>query len=312
MRKWKRWGISRKNSEDQHFHVKNLHCILKLVEFPFWWLFWMLKRDGIVHTKRLKEQLIWKKPWLLISTDVEFTDYHLSPAQFTEFEIWKNFLEVLCDVTVVMSIESDVTLSLVVPYFNVFLDHIESFATHHNHTVQDAAEEAKIKLTSYYQKTSDVYTIAVVLDLRLNVHYCARDTSSDAVPVSEIKNVVKEAFEAYKVNSQPAQSSSTTTPKLSIKSKIFASTSLADGEIELNTYYLQTPVNEATDVLKCWSNNKKTFPILHKVAFDFLAIPSTSTLVERKFSSSGQTITPLRNRLNTETVRAIQCLKSWM
>ena len=100
-----------------------------------------------------------------------------------------------------MSSESDVFLSQVVPYFNVLLDHRESFATHHNHTVQNAAEKAKIKLTSYYQKTSDVYTIAVVLDPRLNVHYHARDTSPDTVPVSEIKNVVKEVFDAYKVNS---------------------------------------------------------------------------------------------------------------
>ena len=103
-----------------------------------------------------------------------------------------------------MSSESDVTLSHVVPYFNVFLYHIESFATDYNHTVHDAAEKAKLKLTSYYQKISDVYTIAVVLDLPLNVHYYAHDTSSDVVPVSEIKNVVKGTFEANKVNSTRA------------------------------------------------------------------------------------------------------------
>ena len=65
--------------------------------------------------------------------------------------------------------ESDVTPSQVFPYFNVSLDHIESFGTHHNHTVQGAAEKEKIKLTSYYRKTSDVCTIVVVLDPRLNV-----------------------------------------------------------------------------------------------------------------------------------------------
>ena len=51
-----------------------------------------------------------------------------------------------------MSSESDVTLSEVVPYFNVLLYHIELFASHHNHVVQDAVEKAKIKLTSCYQK----------------------------------------------------------------------------------------------------------------------------------------------------------------
>ena len=47
----------------------------------------------------------------MISTDEEFTVYHLSPANFTKFEIYKNFLEVFCDVTVMMSSESAVTLS---------------------------------------------------------------------------------------------------------------------------------------------------------------------------------------------------------
>ena len=32
----------------------------------------------------------------------------------------------------------------------------------------------------------------------------------------------------------------------------------------------------------------------------------------KKFSSSAHTVTPFRNRLNTETIRATQCLKSWM
>ena len=160
------------------------------------------------------------------------------------------------------------------------MDHIESFYTHHNHTLQDAAEKAKIKLTSYSHKTSDVYTVSVVLDRRLNVHSYARDTSPDTVPVSEIENNMREAFEAYKVNSQSAQSSSTTTPKLSNKSKSFASTSVGARESELNTYYLRTPVNEAADVLKWWSNNRKTLPIFLKMAFDFVAITSTSSAVE--------------------------------
>ena len=76
--------------------------------------------------------------------------------------------------------------------------------------------------------------------------------------------------------------------------------------------HFQTLVNEATDMPNVWSNNKKTFTILHKMALDFLANSSRSTSVERKFSSSGQAVTPLRNRLNTETVRAIQCLNCRM
>ena len=44
--------------------------------------------------KMLKKAINLKQPLLMISTNEEFNEYHLSPTQFTQFEIYKNFLEV--------------------------------------------------------------------------------------------------------------------------------------------------------------------------------------------------------------------------
>ena len=48
------------------------------------------------------------------------------------------------------------------------------------------------------------------------------------------------------------------------------------------------------------------------MAKDYLAIPATSVSSERVFSSAGTMITEKRCRLAPKTVRAGQCLRSWM
>ena len=65
------------------------------------------------------------------------------------------------------------------------------------------------------------------------------------------------------------------------------------------------------NIYKWWNNNKNSYPILYKIAKDFLAIQSSSTSSEQLFSESAMVITKRRNRLNDDTVEAIMCIKSW-
>ena len=59
------------------------------------------------------------------------------------------------------------------------------------------------------------------------------------------------------------------------------------------------------------SNTVFVFDFLFKVAKDYLAIQGSSIPSERSFSSSGLTITKLRNALNPDIVKQLMCLKSW-
>ena len=79
------------------------------------------------------------------------------------------------------------------------------------------------------------------------------------------------------------------------------------------TIYLFEPRvnNFEEDILKWWKINQIRFPILSKMARDFLAAQATSVPSERGFSRSGLTITCLRNSLHPETVRSVMCLNSW-
>ncbi len=48
------------------------------------------------------------------------------------------------------------------------------------------------------------------------------------------------------------------------------------------------------------------------MAQDYLAIPATSVASERTFSAGGNMITNKRSNLIPKTVRAVQCLRSWI
>jgi hypothetical protein len=55
-----------------------------------------------------------------------------------------------------------------------------------------------------------------------------------------------------------------------------------------------------------------TYPQLSRQALDVLSIPAMSAEVERLFSSTGQLITPRRNRLQEDTIEEVELLKQWL
>ena len=83
---------------------------------------------------------------------------------------------------------------------------------------------------------------------------------------------------------------------------------------ELSTYLAEAPVESEEvekDPIGWWQHNLERFPTLGIMAVDFLSIPSSSAESERSFSSAGQMITPVRNRLRHTIITMAQCLRSW-
>lgn len=60
------------------------------------------------------------------------------------------------------------------------------------------------------------------------------------------------------------------------------------------------------------SQGQLKYPVLFKMACDFLSIPSTSCECERCFSVARRTITDDRNRLQPSAIEAIQLQKNWL
>jgi hAT family C-terminal dimerisation region len=82
-----------------------------------------------------------------------------------------------------------------------------------------------------------------------------------------------------------------------------------DTETEL-TRYLKLPLMpRETNIYSFWKAKQFEFPIISKIAGDFLAIPATSAPSECVFSVGSDIVTKKRNRLTGDSVRMIMCLK---
>ena len=88
--------------------------------------------------------------------------------------------------------------------------------------------------------------------------------------------------------------------------------------------YLESPLEEVVDRVKQWGvsiypyhlNYTNTlqhhftqYPVLSRIARDYLAIQGSSTASEHAFSQGGLTVTLLCNSLNPDAVEALQILK---
>jgi hypothetical protein len=57
---------------------------------------------------------------------------------------------------------------------------------------------------------------------------------------------------------------------------------------------------------------RQKYPIVFKIATDYLSVPATSCECERIFSTAKRTITSDRNRLSAATIEALQLQKNWL
>ncbi|KAM0917551.1 hypothetical protein ACQ4PT_009413 [Festuca glaucescens] len=70
--------------------------------------------------------------------------------------------------------------------------------------------------------------------------------------------------------------------------------------------------DESFDVLKWWKRNAENYPILAKIAQDFLVIPLSAVASESTFSTAGMIIDKHRSSLNPETTEGLICTKDWL
>jgi hypothetical protein len=58
--------------------------------------------------------------------------------------------------------------------------------------------------------------------------------------------------------------------------------------------------------------NRDNYPVLSKMAKDYLAVQASSTACERTFSEGRHAIPYNRGRLKAEGLEYVLCLKSWI
>ncbi|XP_066598831.1 uncharacterized protein [Prorops nasuta] len=216
--------------------------------------------------------------------------------------------------------ENYATLPLVIVSFNLLLDKLENMIKQldvnlNRNKIDEklilAYQAARDKMLKHYKKTNWIYCAILILD---PIH---------KLKTFELTNwgreLKRKSFEKFKTfyaeyfsqKSVPIAVKEIYQEKMSSDEDIIdfnklysgPSTSTASQKFidELEEYLSQPRVGCNEDILQWWKRHEIQFPVLAKMARDYLAIPATSVPAERLFSKASLIIRKHRNRLNNES-----------
>jgi hypothetical protein len=175
----------------------------------------------------------------------------------------------------------------------------------------DASKAALMKLAKYYDISSELCTIATVLDPRLKLDFYRGDKNPSAENPAEIMSYVRSFYDRDYAPGGSISQNPSPAKKPNILGRFYKKSTASDkSEIAV---YLSEPVADdypEFQVLDYWKINSARFPNLSRMARDYLAVPGTSTPSERAFSGGRQLITDFRCRLKGETITACSCLRT--
>jgi hypothetical protein len=213
-----------------------------------------------------------------------------------------------------------VTIHNVIPFLEFltlkYQTTISQYARLNDTHIVQAANLGLAKLDKYYNiiKSIPVYIVAVVLDPSSKFDFfetCSWHTN-------EIENAKDIVITLWKENYKSSPTAETdSTPSRECEDGDFlewrAKKRRVSDADELEQYLAMPFSVDLTDMerIQWWYNKKDMWPMLSKMALDILSIPSMSADAERLFSSGKLVLRDTGSRLSSESIAALECLKSW-
>jgi hypothetical protein len=236
-------------------------------------------------------------PWPLLSTQDWIELKELCP-----------FLGLFKDLTLYFSTTTECRMSDVCLDFEDLLVDIKLQYIDKKEEISDrlwyASNAAYTKLTKYYTKiSSENFAIATVLDPRYKLDVYDTTQDPDALKVSA-KISIEGAFQRYLLEHPQmviAINEPIVAPPPIKKQRRFATNLLTENE--LTTYLKESRIPGNSNPLEYWKLNKTRFPVLAKMARDYLALQPTSKDVEGTFSKGRRTIPYYRRSQNASSIR---------
>jgi len=180
-------------------------------------------------------------------------------------------------------------------------------------------QAARDKILKHYKKTNWIYCISLILDPRHKAETFDLTAWGTEIKERSLRKF-EEIYEIY-LSEEPV---------LEVPEEDFIGND--EDIIDFNALYYSTPINytnsqnskqelekylsqprsgSSVDILQWWKLNQAQFPVLAKMARDFLSISATSVPAERLFSKASLVIRKHRNRLSNESAQWLLCINSW-
>ena len=293
----------------EYFRIEDVNFKAPLIDITTRWnySYYMIER-----ALEIKSFLVHLTPNLRVLTDNWPTD--------DEWITLSNLLELLAPfamITKVISASNYPSIGEVKWLFLCVKHHLEQFPNDYNLQIQ--VEAMKQVLNKYFEQFNTLLHIPAFFDPRYkNIIYGNMSKEEIFQPIQLVMN-------NYTNESTTPTTSRNTTPNIQHQLASTLSTSetrnyfkniftptYQQSEVtdELELYFESHPPSDDIMPLDWWKLHESEYPVLSKMAKDYLAIMSTSVPCKQFFSIAGKQITQTRNQMHSDTAQACLCLKS--
>ncbi|KAL2933055.1 Zinc finger BED domain-containing protein RICESLEEPER 2, partial [Bienertia sinuspersici] len=176
-------------------------------------------------------------------------------------------------------------------------------------SVKRLLDNMKVKWCAYFTEFPLIYAIAAILDPSIKLegltnlltfYYQQLDVNFD-VPyyVNNCKHILERLCEDYGAVIQPQPVGSSMDGSVSSS----LSTSPSPSNIGIGEYLsYQHETKEDFHIIQWWKNHSSKFPILARIAKDFLAIPASTIASESAFSAGRRVLDEKISHLSSESI----------
>ncbi|EXX78390.1 hypothetical protein RirG_015410 [Rhizophagus irregularis DAOM 197198w] len=204
----------------------------------------------------------------------------------------------------------------------LLLDHLSDYITTTIHKtkiklVKEVAQEMNDKFNSIL---GNLYNTSAYLALVLDPCYKTR-ILPDNINEEDLKQMLIDKFNNYQDLEKLFDEDNNDTLEGNKRKSIGLLDHMLQKKKKSNNSQSRNEINEyliiplePSNINPCewWRNHKLHYPLLSKIARDYIGIPSTSVPSEQAFSKSGELINKRRNRLGDSAIEACMCLNSWI
>lgn len=246
-----------------------------------------------------------------------FANLSLSDVEWKEISLFCNYLEPFFEFTEVMSGSSYPTLGTLLLLLDHLLDHI--MITIEKSEVLWIKEIAQGMENKFNSIQENLYNPSAYLALILDPRYKTQ-ILPNSVDAETIKKILKDEYNNYKnmdenkINEDVSSLVGEKRKAVGIMNLMLQKKQKVDNSQrnEIDEYLIINVEPSNINPCEWWRNHKSQYPILARIARDYICIPSTSVPSEQAFSKSGELISKRRNRLGDNAIEACMCLNSWM